>query len=145
MFGGLGWSQKLSPLKTNLLNHWTNSILEIYRELWFIISHNMWYDKINLLVNIFCAVEFINFFWLALWLACSFYSASFYHCCITKGMDMFYFFFFLNVCSSTCVFSITLAVMISYWTVASHGREVLTSPLIIIHWPLLINHTDLWP
>lgn len=65
MFGGMGWSQKLSPLKTNLLNHWTNSILEIYRELWFIISHNMWYDKIDLLVNIFCAVEFINFFFFA--------------------------------------------------------------------------------
>lgn len=32
--------------------------------------------------------------------------------------------------------------MISYWTVASHGREVLTSPLIIIHWPLNYSH---WP
>lgn len=106
MFGGLGWSQKLSPLKTNLLNHWTNSILEIYRELWFIISHNMWYDKINLLVNIFCAVEFINFFFLlALWLACSFYSALFYHCCITKGHGhVLVLFFFKYLFQYLCIF-----------------------------------------
>lgn len=146
MFGGMGWSQKLSPLKTNLLNHWTNSILEIYRELWFIISHNMWYDKIDLLVNIFCAVEFINFFFFACTVTSMFILFSIvlpllYY----KGHGHVLVFFFLNVCSSTCVFSITLAVMISYWTVASHGREVLTSPLIIIHWPFLSNHTDLWP
>lgn len=146
MFGGLGWSQKLSPLKTNLLNHWTNSILEIYRELWFIISHNMWYDKIDLLVNIFCAVEFINFFFFACTVTSMFILFSIvlpllYY----KGHGHVLVFFFFNVCSSTCVFSIMLAVMISYWTVASHGREVLTSPLIIIHWPLLSNHTDLWP
>lgn len=145
MFGGLGWSQKLSPLITSFSSFFffkslnTNStILKLYREFWFIISHIMWYDQIDLLVNIFCAVEFIFF-------ACTVTSMFILSSIVLpllyyKGHGHVLVF---NIYSRTCVFSITLAVMISYWTVASHGRVVLTSPLIIIHWPLFINHTDL--